>query len=170
MPDLVRPTSLLPASRPIPRLFLVLFAASALTACASSEVTGPEEEGPALGALVGQWEATSMVLTSVNDTNISVDIVQNDKISGAFSLTIQEDGRYVATLTLPASDPPSQDERGSLELSGDTLLFKPDLGPPSEVRWSLTGDTLTLDGESSFDFNNDQEREEATLHLVLVRS
>ncbi len=155
-------------SRP-PRSFLpLLFAAlvvAPLLAC-SSDATGPEIPGE----LVGRWDATSMVLTSVDDPDISADLVQDERFGGSFELIIRADGSYEATLIVFGTP---QGELGTLEVSGSTLIFHPDQdagGTPGRATWSVSGDRLTLDGETTFDFNQDQQDEEATLHIELVRS
>lgn len=157
----------IPRERERPSLLVVVFLAASLAACSSSDTTGPDgDDGLDLAALAGRWKATSMVLTSKNDPDVSVDVILNEQLSGSFELVIEDDGRYAATLTVFGIP---QTERGTLELAGDTLTFLPDGGSRSEATWRLEGDTLTLDGESEFDFNQDTVPEEATLHLVLER-
>lgn len=152
-----------PPLRRFPFWLLVFLVVSHLASCSSSGSTGPEIPGE----LVGEWEATSMVLTSVEDPETSVDIVQNEEVSGSFVLLIRDDATYEATLTVFGVP---ETEFGTLESSGSALTFRPQNGSPSKVTWSLSGDQLTMDGETTFDFNRDQQDEEATLHLVLVRS
>jgi len=108
-----------------------------------------------------------MVLTSKNDESVSFDIIQEERFSASFVLTIQADGRYTATLAVFGRE---SVERGTLSRSGDTLIFDPDGGETSRVEWELTGDQLTIDGETTFDFNRDGEGEPADVHQELVRS
>lgn len=110
-----------------------------------------------------------MVVTSVDDPAVSVDIVQNEEVAGTFVMIVRADGSYEGTLSIEGF--PSRTEIGTIEVASETLLIlRPSGDTPTDVEWSLTGDRLTLDWSSTYDFNRDQIwEEEATLHLELVR-
>ena len=135
-----------------------------LSACGSDD--GATDPGP-LAELAGTWEATSMVVTSQDDPETGGDITQ-PPYGATFVLEIRADGRYTATLTVFDQ---TDREDGELGVSGSTITFDPDgVAPPRDGTWSLEGGILVIDGETSFDFNNNGTPESADLHLELVRS
>ncbi len=154
-------------SRHLGRLILIVVVAAAPACSSSSGVTnGDDETTEPLGELVGTWKATSMVLTARSDPSVSVDIVQNEDVNGTFTMVFRSSGRYTAVLSVFAQEP--EREEGTVTRSGNTLRFQPDGGVSDTVTWSLSDGVLTLDGESTFDFNQDGTEEEATLHLEMV--
>lgn len=162
--------ALLPKARR-PRLLALALTLAAIPACSSSgpaDSGPPEEPSEPLGELVGTWEATSMVLTARSDPDVSLDLVQDPGVNGRFTLVIRSDGSYRATLTAFGQESPP--ETGTVTRSGDSLRFDPDGGPEDAVAWSLSDGVLVLDGESTFDFNDDGTDEEARLHVELVRA
>lgn len=142
----------------------VAAALSLLSAC-SSGGGSPTDPGP-LAPLVGSWTATSMVLTSKNDSTVSADLIQG--YGASFILDVQADGRYSATLSYAGQT--AQAEQGTITATGSSLTLDPDgSDPPRDGTWSLEGGTLVIDSETSFDFNFDGTPESAFLHLELQR-
>jgi len=161
----------LPALR-LPRLAVLVLALAAIPACSSSssgvtDTDPPDDDSEPLGELVGTWEATSMVLTAVDNPEVSEDLVQNEEIGGSFTMVLRSTGHYQATLTAFNS---TEVETGTVSRSGNTLTFTPDGGFPDAVEWSLSDGVLTLDGDTTFDFGQDDLIEEATLHIELERA
>ncbi|MDH5760709.1 MAG: hypothetical protein OEZ65_14060, partial [Gemmatimonadota bacterium] len=95
----------------------------------------------------------------------------NTRMEGAtFDLNVQESGLYTAILVFMGRAAPA--EIGQLSVSGNVLTMKhqhPDTLTAVST-FTFSGDSLlVLDGNTEFDFNLDGTKEEATLHLELLR-
>lgn len=134
-----------------------------LSACGD----GPLEADPALAPFVGNWRATSLVLTSPVAPDISVDIVE---LGSTFDLNIQPSGQYTAVLVFANQ---AQTEIGRISLSGaSTVILTREFPTPSrEISTFLFEgpDRLILDGDTEFDFNLDGTTEPALAHFELQR-
>jgi hypothetical protein len=133
-----------------------------ITGC-GDDGTGPD---PAVAPLVGDWSAIELVMTSVANPDIAPELIG---LGAAFKLNVQPSGQYTAVLLYAMQ---SATEIGWVTLSGNTLTLNRDF-PTRSVStsiYSLSGDTLTLDGDSRFDFNLDGTLEDALAHFVLVRN
>ncbi len=138
-----------------------LVSALVLAACGEESV-GPD---PDVAPLVGNWDATSLVLTSVANPQVRPDLVA---LGASFRLNIQPSGQYTAILIYAQQ---SSTEIGTLSVSGNTLTMTRDFPSrsTSAALFSLSGDRLTLDGDSEFDFNLDGTPEPALAHFELTR-
>jgi hypothetical protein len=137
-------------------------AAFAAVACAGSDATGPD---PAIAPFVGDWNATSLILTSQANPEVSPDLIT---LGATFSLNVQESGQYTAIL-LYASQ--AQTEIGHVTVSGSAVTLHrefPSAGTTAGV-YEFQGNRLVLDGETEFDFNLDGTPEPALVHLEFVR-
>ena len=133
-----------------------------LLAGCGNESVGPD---PALAALVGDWDATRLVLTSVANPQVKPDLIA---LGAAFRLDIQPSGQYTAILLYAQQ---SSTEIGILAVSGNTLTMKRDFPSrsTSAAVFALAGNRMTLDGDSEFDFNLDGTPEPALAHFELLR-
>jgi hypothetical protein len=126
----------------------------------------PAEPDQALAPFVGDWRATSLVLTSVANPQVAPDLVQ---LGAAFNLNIQPSGQYTAVLAYLQG---VQTEIGSISVAGTTVTLQrsfPTMATTSAV-YAFAGSELTLDGDTTFDFNFDGTPEPARAHFELVRS
>ncbi len=141
-------------------LGVALFVAVAV-GCSSDSTTGPASASD----FVGDWLASSWVLTSVANTSQSADFIA---LGMALSITFTEttysgtvnmDGGAVDTFTGTYTISGSQlilDEVGETEL--DTMTY------------TLTGNTMTLTGgDDEFDFDDDGQEDPATFTMVLAK-
>lgn len=137
-------------------LFLVLLLSS--SGC-SDDPAGPKELQP----LVGVWRATELVMTSQDNPDLSVDLIEE---GATFTLSILSDGQYSASLSILGQ---STTELGQVEVSGNNVTIAPTQpeGPPLVATWVLQGENLVLDGESEFDFNRDGTSVPTFAHIVL---
>lgn len=135
-----------------------------LVSCGGSDTTaGPV--GQDLSFIQGAWSASVFQMTSQQNPSLRVDVLAS---GGAFRLTIERDGRYVAELAALGQ---SNVERGSITRRGTQLVLSP-VSPPGQsdtVDWRIVDETLVLDGPSEFDFNLDLTPEPAMAHIELVR-
>ncbi len=128
---------------------------------------GGESVGPdaAIAPLVGDWDATSLILTSVANPQVNPDLVA---LGASFRLNIQPSGQYTAILLYAQQ---SSTEIGTLSVSGNVITLMRDF--PSKATsaavFALAGDRMTMDGDSEFDFNLDGTPEPALAHFELVR-
>lgn len=127
-----------------------------------SESTGPD---PAVAPLVGAWDATRLDLTSVVNPQVKVDLIE---LGATFRLDIQPSGQYTAILLYAQQ---TSTEIGTLSVSGNTLTMTREFPSrsTSAAVFALTGDRLTLDGDSEFDFNQDGTPDPALAHFELLR-
>lgn len=129
---------------------------------------GPPDVPPELAPFVGIWDAISATLTNQANPDMSVDLVEEGVV---FTLEITSRSRYIATTAGPGQ-PPEVETGGVEVLSGPDLLVidpdDPDL-PTDSLAFRFAGDTLTLETEDEFDFNQDGTDEPAFLRLILVR-
>jgi hypothetical protein len=139
---------------------LLLLLLPFLLSC-SDDGSGPGDE---LAALVGTWKATSLVMTNQANPEISLDLVEQ---GANFTLSILSTGQYSASLTAFGV---THTEVGTVEVSGDHVTIAPTTppGPAIVGFWSLQGESLILDGESEFDFNQDGEEEPSLTHIVFI--
>jgi len=133
-----------------------------LVAGCGDDVAGPD---PALAPLVGAWTATKLVLTSVANPEVAPDLIA---LGADFKLDIQPSGQYTAILIYAGQ---ASTEIGIVSVSGNTVTLARDFptASTSTAVYALSGDQLTLDGDTEFDFNLDGTSEPARVHFELVR-
>ncbi len=139
----------------------LLLTTLALAACGTDPV-GPD---PAIAPFVGDWEATKMVVTSLANPEVSLDLIE---FGATFTVNIQPSGQYTAILIYTQQ---ASTEIGTISVSGNTLTLHRDFPSASTSAsiYALSGDSLTLDGETEFDFNLDGTPEAAVAHIELLR-
>ena len=144
---------------------LALFLLLAICGCGGDDSTGPGG-GPTANPdfMVGDWIATSMLLTSKANPEVSVDLTT---LGARFSLSVQPSGRYTIIVEGYGQ---SSSESGTLTVEGPIVIFMRTLPTPAEDRaqWQRDGTSVTLEGDSEFDFNSDLTQEEAMLRTVFV--
>ena len=141
---------------------LTMGLALSTVACGSD----PVEPSGAIAPLVGDWEATSLVLTNVDNPTVRPDLIE---LGATFDLNIQPSGQYTAILIIALQ---SSTEIGSIRVDGAEVTLQPTFPPgqtPTRGTFALNGDDLTLDGTTEFDFNLDGTPEPALAHFELVR-
>ena len=144
---------------------LTLLLLLAVCGCGGQDATGPEPNPTANpDFMVGSWLATSMLLTSKANPEVAVDLIQ---LGATFTLSVEPSGRYLAILEGYGQ---SSSESGRLTVEGPLVIFMRSLPTPDEssAQWERNGTSVTLEGDSEFDFNSDLTPEEATLRTVLV--
>ena len=134
---------------------------SALASCSSDGL----EPDPALAPFVGDWDATRLVLTSVANPDIAPDLIA---LGAAFKLNVQASGQYTAILIYAEQ---ASTEIGVITVSGNTVTLRRDFPTSSttSATYVMSGNRLTLDGDSEFDFNLDGSPEAAVAHFELLR-
>jgi len=132
------------------------------TACGEKD---PVTVNPDVSPLVGDWAATSMVVTSVANPEVSQDIIQ---LGASFTINVQPSGQYTAILIFAQQ---TSTEIGFLSVSGNVVTMDRTFPntETSTATYTLTGSRLTLDGDTEYDFNGDKTAEDATAHIVLER-
>jgi hypothetical protein len=124
--------------------------------------------GTTVADLVGTWEATEFRFVSSPLPTDTIDAIAE---GGGFSVTLAADGRYSLALTMPGELP--EDRNGVLIVSGD-MLYMIDVAQPEEFtafEFGLDGETITLRGEDSIDFDDppDSVNDPAVVEMVLAR-
>ncbi len=130
-----------------------------LSGCSDSGTEVKDELAP----LVGAWRAQALVMTSREEPETSVDLVDE---GGVFTLSILATGDYTASLVIYGQP---NTEAGKVTVSGDQITITPTTppGPPVTGRWRIEGGILYLDGSTEFDFDLDGIRETADIHMEL---
>jgi hypothetical protein len=133
-----------------------------LLAGCGQESVGPDE---AIAPLVGNWDATGLVLTSVANPQVKPDLIA---LGASFRLNIQPSGQYTAILLYAQQ---SSTEIGTLSVSGNAITMKREFPSrsTSAAVFALAGGRMTMDGDSEFDFNLDGTPEPALAHFEFVR-
>lgn len=139
-------------------LLCLLPSGLALSAC-SDDSTGPAELQP----LVGTWQATELTLTNQANPETSVDLIEQ---GATFTLSILATGQYSASLVIFGQ---ANQEVGTVSVSGNRITIAPNGGSSTTGTWVLQGNTVTVDGDTEFDFNFDGIPEAASVHMELVR-
>lgn len=137
-----------------------------VSGCGDDEENG---EDLTLALVASDWTAISVEFESDFDPNDTVDII-ND-LNGTFELTIEENGDYVISTTLPGEG--TSIDTGTVSVvNGDELRFDPDddFADTAEARLSNGGNRLTLEFENAeYDFDGNGSDEEAIARMILVR-
>jgi hypothetical protein len=142
-------------------VILLLLGAILCSGGCSDDGTGPVD---ALEPLVGTWRAESLVLTSQANPSLSLDLIQEGAV---FTISILGNGQYQAVLTAFGQ---TNAELGTLTVSGNQITMEPSSqgGATTVGTFSFSGEALILDGETSYDFNQDGITENALAHFRLV--
>lgn len=172
MPD-IRPLTGTSRRRPLRRSvrFASVAVAAVLATCGGDDpgLVEPEPD-PEVEPFVGTWDADVYTITSVEDTTVVADIIE---IGGSFTLNVQPSGTYTATLVF--SDGESTltfVEIGQLSVSDDFITLAPSQPPgdPSTASYTfLDADHLRLEGPTEFDFNFDDQPEQAEAFIEIRR-
>jgi len=135
----------------------------AAQACGGDGGVGPDTS---LAALVGDWDATRLVMKSKANPEVAPDLIA--LLDAEFSLNVQPSGQYTAILVyqgLPLT------ELGTIEVDDDEVVFHISVPAPrtTRSRFTLVGPRLTLVGDSEFDYNFDGTPEPAEATIELIR-
>jgi hypothetical protein len=118
--------------------------------------------------LVGTWEATEFRFVSSPTPTDTIDVID---LGGGLSVTLVADGRYDMTIELPGELP--DDQSGVALVVGDIIVMIDEVAPEGSIRfeYGLAGETITLRGEDSIDFDDppDGTNEAAVVEMVLER-
>ena len=120
---------------------------------------------PEVSPLVGDWEATAVVITSVANPDIAPDLIA---LGATFTLNVQPSGQYTVILLYAGQ---ASTEIGILSVSGNVVTLNRSF-PTHETStavYTLVGNRLTLDGDTRFDFNLDGTSEAALGHFEMER-
>ncbi len=131
-----------------------------MTACSDS--TGVETAD-----LEGTWEAQSMVVSSVADPTMTIDLIA---LGSAVSVMFAADGTYIVTFT---GEGENGNDVGTYSVSGNTLTlvetFEGQVQEPEEIGIVLNGNNLTLTISETWYFGESEVEEAAVLVVGLTR-
>ena len=139
---------------------LIISALALILMSACGDATGIEPDD-----LAGIWTAQSMVLTNTADATQTVDYMA---LGASTTLTFAADATYTWIFTDPGLA--AETRTGSYSVVGTTLtLSESGTGSPEPFAAVRAGNTLTLTGVDTYDFDSDTVEEAATLTIVLTR-
>jgi len=140
-------------------LMPIAFIALLLAGC-SSDSTGSNIDEGAFTDLVGTWDCTSYVFTSVANSNITDDIKASQGLT--YTMSIEESGAF--TITISAQGIPPQTVTGQMATSASGDFETGDPG----VSVSRNGNQLIFtDSDELHNFGNGNEP--ATLRIVYTK-
>ena len=145
-----------------------------MAACTDATGVGvePHDLADATGvqpdALAGTWTSTSLIITSVADPTVSMDLVAEE--GALVTLVLGADGTY--TFTFVSTVEPTENETGTYTVSGSTMTVTP-VTPaglePEVMTIARVGDTLTLTLDDEIVFTPGANAAAAVLVVILTR-
>ena len=141
-----------------------LLAVTFVVGCGDSNGPGSTSE-EIVDALVGTWNATSMVFTNKANSSETFDLIANN---GSLSLTFTATGQFSGSTTFGGE---TETLSGTFVVQGTNLITTDTGESESEtIAFTLSGNTLTLTLDDEFDFDDDGFDEPATLTIILQRA
>ena len=141
-------------------LGVALLVAVAVGCNDSGNSTGPASPSD----FVGDWLASSYVVTNVANTSQTVELTA---LGMAISITFTET-TYSGTASFPGE--PTETFSGTYTINGNQLtLNETGQGTPETMTYILSGSALTLSGEDTYDFDGDQQEDPVTFVMVLAK-
>ena len=114
--------------------------------------------------IAGTWSATAIVFTQTAAPNESVDLVTAEQAT--VTLVLGADATYTFTFTSPME---TETETGTYTVSGSTLTLNPTEGEAETFTIVRNGDSMTLTGADTFEFDEQAGEEAATLVVTVTR-
>ncbi len=138
-----------------------LLVAVAVGCSDSGDSTGPASASD----FVGDWLASSYVVTSIANTSLSEDLIP---LGMTISITFTET-TYSGTAAFTGE--PTETFSGTYTISGKQLtLNETGQGEPELMTYTLSGNTMTLAGsDEEYDFDDDGQEDPATFTMVLAK-
>ena len=129
--------------------------------CTSDSTSGPASASE----FVGDWLASSYVVTSIANTSLSEDLVAQQM---TLSITFTET-TYSGTAVFPGE--PTETFSGTYTIGASQLtLSETDQLEPELMTYTLSGNAMTLSGvDELYDFDGDGVEDPATFMMVLAR-
>ena len=102
--------------------------------------------------LAGEWRSTEIILTSLEDNTLFVNLTTQDQAQ--VTLMLDAEGSY--TFTFVSDVEPIENEAGVYTVVEGTLTTDPTGEKPPET-WTISrnGDSMTLEGLDDYDFTPD---------------
>lgn len=123
--------------------------------------------GTSIADLTGSWTATEYRLISQPTAADTFDVIAEN---GGLAITFDGVGRYMLSLSEPNEPPIIQSGAGTVHLDRLTLISNNQPELPTTFSLELSGDTVSLAGDTLFDFDGDGSVEDARVEILLVRS
>ena len=144
------------------RLGAALLVAVAVGCSDSGNSTGPASASD----FVGDWLASSYLLTSIANTSLSEDLIVGQGMT--LSITFTET-TYSGTADFPGE--PTDTFSGTYTIGGNQLtLNETGQGTPELMTYTLSGNAMTLAGnDEQYDFNDDGVEDPATFSMLLAK-
>ena len=121
--------------------------------------------------IAGNWVANTAIFSALeldaDGQPVYFDVIDE---GGTFEITIQNNGRFTSTITLPGE--PNSISSGQLGFDEEYLAIEYD-DFPGEYEYfyiTLLNQILTLRGETEFDFGDDGLLEPAYLELIMEKA
>ncbi|MGH1366240.1 MAG: hypothetical protein ACRBF0_21955 [Calditrichia bacterium] len=140
--------------------FVIFTLAALLFAGCSSDSTGSNGDVDEFSDVVGTWNCTSFVYTSVANSSLTDDIKTSQGLS--YSITIQENGAYTITVSVQGVPPQTITGQMATGTNGEFSTGDPD------VRVTRSGNQLIFDDSNeTHDFGSGSEA--ATLKVIYTK-
>ena len=139
---------------------LTVSAMALILMSACSEATGVTTD-----ELAGTWTATSLVFTSVVDSELTADLADE---GATLTIAFDADGSFTLTFTMPQEE--DEVDTGTYTAVGNILTLSDSIElTTDEYSVARDGDTMTLTADDVFEFTAGEGEEDATLVITLTR-
>ena len=133
---------------------------------ATLEIAWEPTAGPSVADLEGTWDGTRFLFISMPSEADSVDVLGD---GGRLTLIIDDDGSYALAVAQPDELPAL--ENGTVFIDEGRLILISDspMDDPMVFDFELVADTLFLEGNSEYDFDDDGTDDPARIEAELER-
>jgi len=123
--------------------------------------------GTSIADLIGSWTATEYRLISQPVETDTFDVIAEN---GGLAITFDGAGRYTLSLSQQGEPPIVESGTGTVHLDRLLLVFDTQPELPTTFSLAKSGGTVSLEGDTRYDFGGDGSVEEARVEIVLVTS
>ena len=142
---------------------LTISALALILMAACTDATGGTGVEP--DDLAGTWTSTSLILTSVVNPSMSMDLVAEE--GAAVTIVLRADGTY--TFTFVSDVEPTENETGTYTVAGNIMTITPTDGFEETIVILRDGNTMTMTLDDEIVFIDGTNAEAAVMVIVLTR-
>ena len=142
---------------------LTISALALILMAACTDATGGTGVEP--DDLAGTWTSTSLILTSVVNPSMSMDLVAEE--GAAVTIVLRADGTY--TFTFVSDVEPTENETGTYTVAANIMTITPTDGFEETIVILRDGNTMTMTLDDEIVFIDGTNAEAAVMVIVLTR-
>lgn len=123
--------------------------------------------GASIADVTGSWAATEYRLISQPVEADTFDVIAEN---GGLAITFDGVGRYTLSLSEHGEPPLIESGTSTVHLDQLILIFNTQPDVPTTFSLAISGDTVSLTGDTRYDFGGDGSVEDARVEIVLDRT